>query len=343
MKDIAVSFLDWLKGRKFRHIPILLYHRVADLDIDPQLLSVSLENFEQQMTILKENFRVIPLRELRTRYENRLLEPADIVITFDDGYADNILNAKPILDRFNLPATIFVTTDYLANPREFWWDELERILLLPGDLPEKLSLETDKKTFHWNLEHDQSLSLRDFTQHHSWDVSQIEFPTIRHKIYAELCEVLRPLHENQRKTALSFLRSWAGKSEETRATHRPILSQEISSIHSDEGITIAAHATTHSVLSQLSNDEQFTEIKKSKSYLEGLLQRPVDCFAYPYGTKSDYDVETVQLVKKAGFNIACSNFEPDSSSTFDPYQLPRFIVRNWNTAEFKLNLLSRIT
>ena len=51
------------------------------------------------------------------------------MVTFDDGYADNLWNAKPLLERYDVPAAVFVTTGYAGQDREFWWDELETLLL----------------------------------------------------------------------------------------------------------------------------------------------------------------------------------------------------------------------
>jgi peptidoglycan/xylan/chitin deacetylase (PgdA/CDA1 family) len=73
-----------------------------------------------------------------------------IVVTFDDGYADNLCNAKPLLRRHEIPATVFMTTDILGSPKEFWQDDLERICLHPGVLPETLRLTINGKTWNAN-------------------------------------------------------------------------------------------------------------------------------------------------------------------------------------------------
>ena len=51
-----------------------------------------------------------------------------MLVTFDDGYADNLYEALPVLQRFDIPATVFVSTDAVVQAREFWWDELERLV-----------------------------------------------------------------------------------------------------------------------------------------------------------------------------------------------------------------------
>ena len=74
-----------------------------------------------------------------------------MAITFDDGYANNLYQAKPLLEKYQIPATVFVATDYLEKPREFWWDELERIILQTAKLPEELALTINEQPYQWKL------------------------------------------------------------------------------------------------------------------------------------------------------------------------------------------------
>ncbi len=90
---------------------VLMYHRVNRLRPDPWDSCVSPEHFEQHLQVI----RSIPIP---TR------------ITLDDGYADNYTTAKPLLERYDLPATIFVTSGAVDSRHEMWWDELDRRFLL---------------------------------------------------------------------------------------------------------------------------------------------------------------------------------------------------------------------
>src|SRR3989344_7169223 len=104
---------------------IVLYHRVADVKDDPHQLCVSLENFREQIKFLKENFRVIPLVQLVMEVRTKKLKNKTVAITFDDGYADNLHSALPILQELNVPATIFLTAGYMGSNRPFYWDAPE--------------------------------------------------------------------------------------------------------------------------------------------------------------------------------------------------------------------------
>ncbi len=74
-----------------------------------------------------------------------------IAVTFDDGYANNLHAAKPLLERFTVPATVFVAVGALEDPREFWWDELDGLLLQPGTLPDALQLHVNGRCLAWKL------------------------------------------------------------------------------------------------------------------------------------------------------------------------------------------------
>jgi peptidoglycan/xylan/chitin deacetylase (PgdA/CDA1 family) len=86
---------------------ILMYHRVAEPPCDPWGLAV---NFEQQMRVLRAHRRPLPMSEFVQRLCLGTLPDRAVGITFDDGYIDNLLNAKSILRRYEIPATFFLVT-----------------------------------------------------------------------------------------------------------------------------------------------------------------------------------------------------------------------------------------
>jgi peptidoglycan/xylan/chitin deacetylase (PgdA/CDA1 family) len=90
-------------------IRILMYHRIDNTPKYDQLI-VSPINFAKQMEFLAKNYRVISLEQAVTELKNVNNKTAGVVITFDDGYLDNFIEALPILRKYNLPATIFVTS-----------------------------------------------------------------------------------------------------------------------------------------------------------------------------------------------------------------------------------------
>jgi peptidoglycan/xylan/chitin deacetylase (PgdA/CDA1 family) len=115
---------------------ILLYHRVANLQSDLWKLAVTPERFSEQLELMRGAFTVIALRELVERLPAGTLAPRSLVITFDDGYRDNLHTAKPLLEHHGLPATVFVVAGYVDAKRDFWWDELEQLLRAEhGDRP----------------------------------------------------------------------------------------------------------------------------------------------------------------------------------------------------------------
>ena len=121
----------------------LLYHRVADVPTDPHLLCVTPENFSQHMEVLRKNSNPISLSELTKGLSHGRLPRRSVLVTFDDGYADNLHNAKPVLERYRIPAVVFVISGSVGMNRGFWWDELEKLLLRPGTLPEEFTIRLD--------------------------------------------------------------------------------------------------------------------------------------------------------------------------------------------------------
>src|SRR6185437_3528364 len=108
---------------------ILMYHRVADVAVDPWRLAVSPGWFERQMADLARHRSPMPVGELVDRLRRGTAPKDAVAVTFDDGYVDNLVYAKPILAEYGIPATLFLPTGSVGQPEEFWWDELAKLTL----------------------------------------------------------------------------------------------------------------------------------------------------------------------------------------------------------------------
>ncbi len=114
---------------------ILMYHSISDgpSNTPNSILRVSPQNFDSQMCYLKKNADVVSLSEIIQALQHGRKAERLVAITFDDGYRDNLTSALPILERYDLPATIFLTTDYLDETSFPWWEALESILINSKD------------------------------------------------------------------------------------------------------------------------------------------------------------------------------------------------------------------
>jgi peptidoglycan/xylan/chitin deacetylase (PgdA/CDA1 family) len=116
---------------------------------------------------------------------------------------------------------------------------------------------------------------------------------------------------------------------------RPMTVSELQNLSSDGLFDIGAHTVTHPQLSALGQDEQEYQILQSKQSLESLIGLPVRSFAYPYGSQTDYNTATIDIVQRAGFLFACSNFPGlVRNRNYDQYQLPRMLVRESGISDF---------
>jgi peptidoglycan/xylan/chitin deacetylase (PgdA/CDA1 family) len=311
---------------------ILLYHRVAELSSDPQLLSVTPQHFAEHLEILRKHYRPIPLQQT-----DKLLRRS-VVVTFDDGYADNLWNAKPLLERYDVPATVFVTTGYVGQDREFWWDELETLLLERRRLPETLQLNINGGIRQWELGASSDYDEDAYNHYRSWNVSQRNDPGPRQFVYRSLHQLLRPMLDRDQRKVLNQLSDLAGARSSSRSKSRPLSPAEVIELDKGGLVEVGSHTVTHPVLSGLSPAAQWTEIEQSKADLEAMLSRPVTSFGYPFGTRSDYAEETVAAIRRAGYHRACSNFAGVVGPDTDRFQLPRFVVRDWDGDEFSRRL-----
>lgn len=107
---------------------IFTYHRVSEVSGSAPYLAVPSDVFERHMRFIKNNFKVVPLSEGVDILSRDTSSGMYAAITFDDGYMDNYLHAFPILKRYRMPATIFLTTDFIGKEDLFWWDRVFNVV-----------------------------------------------------------------------------------------------------------------------------------------------------------------------------------------------------------------------
>ncbi len=322
----------WVQYHLAAHAVILAYHRVARLGNDPHMLGVTPEHFAAHLEIMRRYGRPIQLSQFAHAIRNGNIPHQALVVTFDDGYADNLYHAKPLLQRFEIPATVFVTAGYLGSRGEYWWDELDRLLLQPGTLPGSLRLEMGGQAHEWQLGQASEYSAADYLRDQVWHIESPHDPTPRHVLFRELFNHLLRLHEDRRKSLLEQLRNWAGAETTGRPSHRALTAVELRSLAEDGLIEIGAHTMTHALLAALPAPEQATEIRGSKACLDAVLQKPVSSFAYPNGS---YTQETVAIVKSTGIDVACTSDANPVWKGTEPFRLPRLGVRDWDGDRFQ--------
>lgn len=331
--------LGRFQSRLFQGAVILRYHRVADPPLDPYGLCVSPERFSEHLALIKRHAVPMQLQQLVRCILKGTLPRRAAVVTFDDGYADNLYHAKPLLERHEVPATVFVTTAYTESQREFWSDELEQVLLSAGPLPQAFNLDRGGINLRWELGEAANYSQKEYQRDRTWNVKGNNDPTSRHRLFRRLHDLLKPLSHDQRHDLLDALHAWSGLQTVVRSSHKPLSPDELIRLADGNLIEVGAHSVTHPVLSRLSAASQRKEIMQCKSYLEQVLGGRVASFAYPYGHPHDYTMETIDILREAGFECACSTIPARVGRRADPFQLPRLYVGNWDAQTFRRQCL----
>jgi peptidoglycan/xylan/chitin deacetylase (PgdA/CDA1 family) len=330
LRHILRRTRGWVRPRGL----ILMYHRVAEVELDPWSLSVTPQRFDEHLQVLREHRHLLGLSQLVDVQRRGRIPRGAVAITFDDGHADNLHTAKPLLQRHGVPATVFVAAGQVDSQREFWWDELERIMLRPGRLPDMLELQIDNTTRRWDVGTASNYGEADYRRDRTLRAWEAE-PGSRMALYYSVWSVLRTLPYGARTQALDALLTWAGAPLAPRAANRAVTRDELHALMEGGLVGIGAHTMTHPSLPAHPLAVQKEEIRGSKVLLEHMLGREITSFAFPFG---DFTLDTIALVREAGFTVACTTRAGSVGVGGDTLQLPRFEVRNWSKDEFARGL-----
>ena len=317
IRDILSKISNRINGAAI----ILMYHRICDLEIDPWGLSVNSDNFEQQLLVLKRKFNVISLPDLVVRLNQKKSLKNCVCITFDDGYLDNYLYAKPLLEKYNCPATFFIPTYFIGNNMQFWWDELAEIILQSPRLPLQISLNINDDLLRFDLENGL-LTAQDELKHKSWRYTD-SIPTKRCELYLLIWKRLQPLNLDEIIEVLNKIRKWANF---IGHNSRVVMNMnELAILANNPIFKLGIHTATHLALGLHSYSIQSEEIATSATVLQQFSKGFTNIVAYPYG---NYNQDTFAVMQNQCIAAAVTTRAICVTSDNRNFDLGRFAVEN---------------
>jgi peptidoglycan/xylan/chitin deacetylase (PgdA/CDA1 family) len=288
-------------------INIVAYHSIAketsvftdgtDLRHDPA-------EFERQLDYLTDHFKPVRLQELVDGLESGRPPQRAVLITIDDGFADSVRQAAPILFRRRIPVTIFPVTSVIGNVDLMW--------------PHKLA---------WLLANGHESLVSDAIKAGGYPAPDDGEPLVhftRRCFRADLPDILEDV-----------LRRTGHTGRELAARIRPYLEPEDVAQADPEFIEFGNHTHTHPVLSALTAGEQQREIVSARDTLASLTQRSPLALAYPFGLKRHYNDDSRRIARETGHRAALDLRRRINVGRVDPFELSRKPAPRGSQADFE--------
>ena len=264
---------------------ILMFHRILPQSNRCRIhnhrsIEITPEHFEKTIIYFKKrDYKFISLDTLYTYFINGTFSKKVLAITFDDGYIDNFTIAYPILKKYQIPFTIYVTTGIPNNTAILWWYLLEELIR-----------DNEKINFIWKK---QSYNF------HCSSIPQKE------KVYSSIQSFLHKNFCTESFDKLLFALFKKPTNElQLYTVQNGMTWEHLIELSKDPLVTIGAHTVNHFPLTKLNSEDSRREIKKSKTELEHKLGQPIDHFAYPFGKLIHANDRDYEIVKNLGFKTA---------------------------------------
>jgi peptidoglycan/xylan/chitin deacetylase (PgdA/CDA1 family) len=282
--------------RLARRFQILAYHKVSP-DPHPFFEPVHPDVFEKQIEFLSRYYRVMPLLELVERSGMGEVPTGAVAITFDDGYRDNYEYAFPVLKKYGVGATIFVSTGAIETGELLWHDRVfdafryttvSRARLRETGIPELI----------------------------------LEPMEARHRSILPVLQRAKALYGEERLRFVEQVEEALKPSVDETWKDRMLTWQQIRQMHAS-GIDFGSHTVSHPVLSRIPRYEMVKELIESKEQISRQLGVPTNSFAYPNGHAGDYNDEVQAVLKDAGYVCAVTSEFGFNHVFSNPFELRR--------------------
>lgn len=274
---------------------IVVYHRFSE---NGNRLSTSAAAFREQLEYLTAHYRVLPLSEMASYFRRgRRLPPSVAAVTIDDGYRDSFEIAFPILRQYNVPASVFVATDFIDQRAWLWTDKL-RYLTSQADTA---MLETTIN--------DRAL--------------RIKLGDTESRLFAAslVNSELKQMPDEAKEDVITNIASSLKVSLPCvpPGDFGPLTWEQVREMDT-AGIEVGSHTLTHPILTNITRERLRKELNESRRRLEEVLGRKVDLFCYPNG---DFDAMVSSEVERAGYTCAVTSRHGLNTRTADPLALRR--------------------
>lgn len=275
-------------------IAILTYHRISKKCDDWSLNPLPLKSFKEHLKFLTKTYNIISLDNLVDLMVNpNPIPKKTVILTFDDGYKDNYTNAYPLLRKYDIPATIFLTSKLIGSGEISWYDKVGYIIYNTSSNEIKMD------------------ELPDYTINSTFE---------KHQAFSDIKRRLIKLNERQKSLLINKLANLCHVEIPPYAGDLMLSWDEVTEMNAN-GIDFGAHTLNHPVLPSLNSQEAEWEILESKRIIEKNLNKPINCFSYPYG---NFNHDIIDLVKKSNFKCAVTlNQKLINSKKEDLYSLSR--------------------
>jgi peptidoglycan/xylan/chitin deacetylase (PgdA/CDA1 family) len=263
---------------------ILNYHRIGEASetpYDPELFSCTAAEFDWQVGYLASRFPIVTLHEaLEIVHDGVKPARTVVLLTFDDGYRDNYDAAYPILRKHQASATFFLPTAFIGTGTLPWWDRIAYIVKRSTKRQIALSYPSQRE-FDLSPAHRDDSVVRILSMFRGQDTTDTERFI---KELEQACESAGP----------------------SDAAERCFMNWEEAREMQNGGMCFGSHTHTHPILSKLSADQQFAELRTSRDILERELGGPVDTLAYPVGGRGEFGADTFDALRRAQYRTAFS-------------------------------------
>ena len=308
MNALACSVLPKIFSAEGR-LSILIYHRVLPEEDFMRPNEPTIDAFTWQMELISRYFSPLSMTDALDLMEKGQLPNNAICVTFDDGYADNEEYALPVLQKWNVPATVFVSTGFMNGGR-MWNDTIIEVLRNSDD---HICLESIGLGSYETITNDQ-----------------------KREAAVDIISRIKYMESSKRANITKLIESTATK----KLPVDLMLNNEALLNLVKAGVEIGGHTVNHPILATLSNMEALDEIKQGKKILESIINKRVRYFAYPNGKPhQDYHLDQAEVVKNIGFDAAVTTEWGVSSTLSDKLQLARFTPWDKTPEKFMLRLL----